>query len=140
MRYFSAYAPKVGLRFSLERIHNLQQKLPCVVISSIGPPAHFYAQTPKRTADVSVTFNAKQETVWSSLQFTDDALSYSGLPLTNKLGFILDVKQFKQAADGSLELVDLGWTFLAIYNALDNEDGTQSLYINSGLFAVRRTS
>ena len=134
MKFFSAYAPKVGIRFSVERLHNLQQKLPCVVISSIGPPAMMYGPTPRRTPDVSLSYDVKHETAWSSLQFTEEPLSYSGLPMTIKLGFILDVKQFKQATDGSLDLVDLGWSFLAIYNSLENEDGSQSLYVNSGLF------
>ena len=56
--------------------------------------------------------------------------------MTIKLGFIIDVKQVKPVSNTTTELVDLGWTFLSIYTSLENENGSQSLYVNSGLHAV----
>lgn len=67
MRYFSAYQPRMGFRFSLERLHNIQVKQPHIVVASIGPPAHIYGAAPKRTPDVSVFSDVKLDSHWSSL-------------------------------------------------------------------------
>lgn len=54
-----------------------------------------------------------------------------------KLGFALDVKAIQYVSATEVKTVDIGWTFLPIYSILANEDGTQSIYTNSGLFMVR---
>lgn len=54
-----------------------------------------------------------------------------------KLGFALDVKAIKYVSDSEVKTIDVGWTFLPIYSILANEDGTQSIYTNSGLYMVR---
>lgn len=138
MRYFSAYNQTAGFRFSVERLHNLKDKVPHVVITSIGPPAHLYGAPAKKTPDVAVFSDYQPDTPFSSLQFMEAPLVYTGLPLTIKLGFIFDVKQVKVLSGGTAtELVDYGWTFCAIYSLLENEDASQSLYCHSGLHAVR---
>jgi hypothetical protein len=55
MRYFSAYVPKMGFRFSVERLHGLTQKLPHIVVSSIAPPGSLYLTPPKLTPDVNIS-------------------------------------------------------------------------------------
>jgi hypothetical protein len=42
MKYFSAYDPKLGFTFVVERLHNLQQRVPHLVISSVAPPYSLY--------------------------------------------------------------------------------------------------
>jgi hypothetical protein len=53
-----------------------------------------------------------------------------------KLGFLLDVKALQYKSANEVIPVDIGWAFLPIYSILGNEDGTQSIYTNSGLFMV----
>jgi hypothetical protein len=106
------------------------------VITSIGPPAHLYGSPSKKTPDVALFYDYQPDTPYSSLQFLEAPLVYTGLPLTIKLGFIVDVKQVKVVSGTTTELVDFGWTFCAIYSMLENEDSSQSLYCHSGLHAV----
>jgi hypothetical protein len=95
MRYFSAYQPRLGFRFSFERLHNMKEKQPYIVVTSIGPPAYLYGAAPKRTPDVSVFNNYKHDTHWNSLEFIEDPINYVGLPMTIKLGFIIEIKGVK---------------------------------------------
>jgi hypothetical protein len=67
----------------------------------------------------------------------DDVKNYAGLPMAYKLGFALDVKAIEYVSDTQVKSIDIGWAFLPIYSILANEDGTQSIYTNSGLFMVR---
>ena len=53
-----------------------------------------------------------------------------------KLGFALDVKAIQYTSATRVTTIDVGWTFLPIFSILGNEDGTQSIYINSGLYMV----
>jgi hypothetical protein len=62
--------------------------------------------------------------------------NFSGLPMAYKLGFALDVKAIQYVSATEVKAIDIGWTFLPIFSILGNEDGTQSIYTNSGLFMV----
>jgi hypothetical protein len=81
MRYFSAYVQRIGFRFSVERLHGLEQKLPYLVATSMAPPGSLYQSLPKLTPDVTIFSNYSLETHWSSLQFMDDVKNFTGLPM-----------------------------------------------------------
>lgn len=72
---------------------------------------------------------------WNSLQFNEEMINYMGLAASNKLGFIIDVKALKIVGNQA-EVRDVGWTYLNIYEMLENENGVASLYTNTGLHAV----
>ena len=72
---------------------------------------------------------------WNTLQFREDFLNYTGLTGNLKLGFILEVKGVK-VAQGQVTLTDVGWTYLPIYEVLQNENGSNSVYCNSGLYTL----
>ena len=65
-------------------------------------------------------------------------INYTGLAANPKLGFVIDVKGIK-IISGNMQLVDIGWTYLPIYEMLENENNSTSLYSNSGLHAVSIT-
>jgi hypothetical protein len=67
MRYFSGYVARMGLRFSVERLHGITQKLPHLVATSIAPPGSLYQDVPKLTPDVTIFSNYSLDTHWSSL-------------------------------------------------------------------------
>jgi hypothetical protein len=69
------------------------------------------------------------------LQFNEEIINYTGLAANPRLGFVIDIKAIKAVA-GQMTLVDIGWTYLPIYEQLENENGSSSLYCNSGLHAV----
>ena len=62
-------------------------------------------------------------------------INYTGLAANPKLAFILDIKGVK-AVSGTMQIVDVGWTYLPIFDRLQNENGSSVIYCNSGLHAV----
>ena len=135
-KYFSAYQPKAGFRFSVERVHGITQRLPHIVVTSIAPPGSIYLTLPKKTPDVTLFTDFNLDNQWSSLQYNHDFINYTGLQMSAKLGFIIDVKAAKPLTGATVELIDVGWTFLPIYSSLENEDGSTSVFCNSGLHSV----
>jgi len=139
MKYFSAYEPSFGFMFCVERVHNLSQKLPHIVITSIVPPGSLYASPPRAGNDVHIFVDYDPQSTIHSMQFVEEMLEYNGLPASEKLGFVIDVKAVRVNQKNQMEIVDVGWTFFPILELLENEDRTFSLYANSGLYAVRST-
>lgn len=138
MKFFAAYDPRVGFRFAVERLHGLTQKMPHLVISSIAPPSSLYKAQPRRTQDVAFFTYYNPDNPWNSLQFNEEAINYAGLAPSLRLGFVLDVKALK-ITGSSFELKDVGWSYVPVFDTLENEDGSRNIYTNSGLFAVRLT-
>lgn len=56
--------------------------------------------------------------------------------MSQKLLFLIDVKAAKPLTGTTVELIDVGWTLIPIYSPLENEDGSTSVFCNSGLYAV----
>ena len=67
------------------------------------------------------------------MQYNHDFINYTGLQMSAKLGFIIDVKAAKPLTGATVELIDVGWTFLPIYSPLENEDGSTSVFCNRDL-------
>jgi hypothetical protein len=42
LKYFSAYVPDFGFKFGVERLHNLKERMPHIIITSIIPPGSLY--------------------------------------------------------------------------------------------------
>jgi hypothetical protein len=62
-------------------------------------------------------------------------LEFSNLPVSERIGFVIDVKGVKVNGD-SVQIVDVGWAFFPIQVTLQNEDMTFSNYVNTGLYSV----
>lgn len=101
-KYFSAYEPRFGFRFGLERLHGLTQKLPHVVITSIAPAGQLYATPARQTPDVFFFTDFNWESPWNSIQYLEEMLNYTNLPANEKLGFVIDVKAVKMASASSV--------------------------------------
>lgn len=135
LKYFSAYVPELGFRFGIERLHGLKERIPHICITSIMPPGSLYNVPAKNGPDVHMFLDYDVQSPWSSIQFLEDMLEYSNLPVTERIGFLVDVKGVKFSG-GQVQVVDVAWTFFPIQVMLENEDHSYSHYINSGLFSV----
>eukprot|EP00347_Sterkiella_histriomuscorum_P021982 403332092 len=95
LKYISSYEARYGFRFAVERLHNINQKLPHIIITSISPPGSLYKVPMKRTQDVAFFVDYNFDGPWNSLQFNEEIMNYVGLSPNRKLGFIIDVKAVK---------------------------------------------
>ena len=135
MRYFSAYDPRYGFRFSVERIHGITQRMPHFVVTSITPPSSLYSSPPRMSNDVAFFTDYNWDGPWNSLLFHEDLLNYVGLAPNIKLGFVNDLKALKITGNKA-EVLDVGWAYLPVYDVLENENGSLGVFVNSGCFAV----
>ena len=92
MRYFSAYDPRYGFRFSVERIHGITQRMPHFVVTSITPPSSLYSSPPRMSNDVAFFTDYNWDGPWNSLLFHEDLLNYVGLAPNIKLGFVIELQ------------------------------------------------
>jgi len=81
--------------------------------------------------DVHIFKDQNFESPWNSVQFTEE-MNYVGLPGQDKVGIIFEVKAYNPASRGQ-DCQSVGWCFLPIFHAVENENKTFSLYCNSGL-------
>ena len=66
-KFFSAYEPRFGFRFGVERLHGLNLKLPHIVTSSIVPAGLLYKTPPKRSPDVYFFTDFNWESPYNSI-------------------------------------------------------------------------
>lgn len=135
LKYFSAYVPEFGFKFGVERLHNMKERMPYVVITSVIPPGSLYQSPPRNGPDVHMFLDYDVDSPWNSIQFLEEMLEYVNLPISERFGFIIDVKGVRINGN-TVSVVDVGWAFCPIQVSLVNEDGSFSSFVNSGLHAL----
>jgi len=68
------------------------------------------------------------------VQFNEE-MNYVGLPGQDKVGILFEVKAYDPSSK-ELNIFSVGWCFLQLFHAVENENKTFSLFNNSGLHQV----
>jgi len=70
---------------------------------------------------------------WNSIQFKEE-INYVGLPGQDKVGIVFCVKAYNPNKSGKdLVVQTWGWCFLPLFDAVENENKSWSLFVNHGL-------
>jgi hypothetical protein len=73
---------------------------------------------------------------WDSVQFTEE-MNYIGLPGKDKLGILIEVKCYEPNEDKKIKNAEsLGWAYLPLYQTIENENNTYSIFTNQGLIQL----
>jgi hypothetical protein len=70
---------------------------------------------------------------WDSVQFKEE-MNYIGLPGKDKLGILIEVKSYEVKNPKNVE--SLGWAYLPLYQTVENENRSFSIYTNHGLIQL----
>jgi hypothetical protein len=63
-------------------------------------------------------------------------MNYVGLPGQDKVGIIFEVKAYNPTTRAIEDVQSVGWCFLPMFHAVENENKTFSLFCNSGLLQI----
>ena len=66
-------------------------------------------------------------------------MNYVGLPGQDKVGIVFEVKAYNPSWRDFKQVQSVGWAFLPIFLAVENENNSYSLFTNSGLLQVSIT-
>lgn len=136
-RYVNTYEPKYGFRITMQRLHNLPResfKMMHYVVSQFVPPGRLLRDQPLMGPDVHVFKDYDLGSPSHSLAFSEE-MNYVGLPANEKVGILFEAKAYvpgKESSDGS-DITTLGWAYYPVFEAVDNENNTSSLYTAAGL-------
>ena len=87
----------------------------------MGPDVHVFK-------DMDIT-----DSKWDSVQFKEE-MNYIGLPGKDKLGILIEVKSYEVKNPKNVE--SLGWAYLPLYQTVENENRTFSIFTNQGLIQL----
>lgn len=137
-KYENSYEPQFGFRIGIERLHGLlsdQKGLVHFIVTSLVPPGRLLQASPTMGPDVNVFRDVEiQDCPWNSLRYKDE-MNYVGLAGQEKIGMIFDVKAYDNRGDLT-SVKQVGWAFFPLYQAIENENSTFSLFSNSGLIQM----
>lgn len=138
-KYENSYEPQFGFKVAIERLHGLQagqKNFIHFVVTSLVPPGRLLQATPSMGPDVNVFRDLELENCpWNSLKFKDE-MNYVGLAGQEKIGMVFEVKAYEHQRNQITSVKQVGWAFFPLYQALENENATFSLFSNSGLIQM----